>query len=322
MKCFKTFLAPGCSVFREQSRPLCARGAAETPLCRSSATAPAQSPPTSLGQAQHSAGATPRRPGQTEPCPSGTFLSGLQPVFFSRRMLSTSESRAKGSWTRSFGKTSVLCFRCAPGQRPGIPYRQLRSRVSPLPLERATVTFTLVSSAKQGKRGGVCAASCVPGSSLTSTQPRPAVRPGGPGAPGADSPSGGFGCRLGAIHQNRSRMEKIRLYHAFRMKLGIGHQAEPFTDGELPHRGDKPRGCGDARGAGAGTAALAVAAAGPGGQTASGKTPGANATPRRRAGLASHFANSVRVKRYLGCLRNNKSQRQTIKFTITGVTEA
>lgn len=119
MKCFKTFLAPGCSVFREQSRPLCARGAAETPLCRSSATAPAQSPPTSLGQAQRSAGATPRRPGQTEPCPSGTFLSGLQPVFFSRRMLSTSESRAKGSWTRSFGKTSVLCFRCAPGQRPG-----------------------------------------------------------------------------------------------------------------------------------------------------------------------------------------------------------
>lgn len=63
--------------------------------------------------------ARPRRPGQTEPCPSGTFLSGLQPVFFSRRMLSTSESRAKGSWTRSFGKTSVLCFRCAPGQRPG-----------------------------------------------------------------------------------------------------------------------------------------------------------------------------------------------------------
>lgn len=297
----------------EQQRPLCAAAVPLRPL--RAPRRPSARHSTPLGR--HPVVPGRQSPARVEPSLVACNLFSF-PAGCSRQARAVRREVGRGA----SGKRAFFASDALPVRGRGIPYRQLRSRVSPLPLERATVTFTPVSNAKQGKRGGVCAASCVPGSSLTSTQPRPAVRPGGPGAPGADSPSGGFGCRLGAIHQNRSRMEKICLYHAFRMKLGIGHQAEPFTGGELPHRGDKPRGCGDARGAGAGTAALAVAAAGPGGQTASGKTPGANATPRRRAGLASHFANSIRVKRYLGCLRNNKSQRQTIKFTITGVTEA
>lgn len=89
----------------------------------------------------------------------------------------------------------------------------------------------------------------------------------------------------------------------------------------------------DTRGSRRGGAPAALPAAGPGalaagparlvGQATLGnKTPRADKFPQRDAERASRFRSSPRAKRYLGCLRNNKSQQQTIKFTITGVTEA